>query len=86
VHLHRREVRAALANCHEFDLSAVWHVLLVVNMEEKSVHGRASQREKTLAEAEDYSRVKRNVNRYFLSGLICFRVGNNVGSVSTGTW
>jgi len=55
-------------------------------MEEKSVHGRASQREKTLAEAEDYSRVKRNVNRYFLSGLICFRVGNNVGSVSTGTW
>jgi len=40
--------RAALALlCHEFDLSA-GHVRLVTEHEEKSVHGRASQREKTL--------------------------------------
>lgn len=39
--------RAALALlCHEFDLSA-GHVRLVTEHEEKSVHGRASQRGKT---------------------------------------
>jgi hypothetical protein len=38
--------RAALALlCHEFDLSA-GHVRLVTEHEEKSVHGRASQRGK----------------------------------------
>jgi hypothetical protein len=50
-----------------------------LNMKRSLLHGRASQRGKTLAEAEDYSHVKRNVNGYFVSmdcgGLtpLCYR-------------
>ena len=64
VHLHLSVRCAALAR-----LSRVNDLPLACSTghehEEKSVHGRASQRGKTLAEAEDYSHVKRNVNGYF---------------------
>ena len=45
-----------------------WHVRLVSEHEEKSVHGRAASVRRLLAEAEDYSPVERNVNGKFLFG------------------
>jgi hypothetical protein len=43
-----------------------WHVRLVTEHEEKSGARAGSQREKTLAVAEDYSLVEHNVNGKFL--------------------
>jgi len=42
-----------------------WHVRLVTEHDEKSVHGRARPACRLLTEAKDYSPVESNVNGYF---------------------
>jgi len=62
--LHRRSRCAALARLSRV-IYLPWHVRLVTEHEEKSVHGRAASVGRLLAEAKDYSRVEFIVNVYF---------------------
>ena len=65
VNLHEHVGAPHSQDCHEFEFLCRWHVRLVTEHEEKSVHGRAASVGRLLTEAKDYSRLKCNVNGYF---------------------